>query len=290
MSTVNGLADGVNRLTTQPSVAIVGAPTQAFDVLEDILRRHAVRAVQIPEKRLLYMVAELRAGERSATSPPDLFLFDLLTPFRYDWRDIMRRLRHEDQNVPLVVLADSPAPKTIDDAMRAGADELLYEPELSFPNLVWQRIGGLIELAKPSDAKSPHVSARHTAAHPIFPTLSIAAPNLRGPSGRLDATKIARRLGVPIARLAAVVGVSRQALSQTPDSPGIQHALDAIAHTLDVLDTSLQPDDQQKWLRTSRVNLDRQTPLDTIMAGGADIVARMLEGASEVEGSVAPLT
>ena len=121
-------------------------------------------------------------------------------------------------------------------------------------------------------------------------TLSIAAPNLRGPSGRLDATKIARRLGVPIARLAAVVGVSRQALSQTPDSPGIQHALDAIAHTLDVLDTSLQPGDQQKWLRTSRANIDRKTPLDTIMGGGADIVARMLEGASEVEGSVAPLT
>jgi len=283
MSPTNRSAESVNRLTTVPSVAIVGAPTNTLDILDDILRRHSVTAVQLPEKRILYMVAELRAGERWTTPAPLLFLFDLLTPFRYDWRDILRRLRHEDQNVPLVVLADSPAPRTIDDAMRAGADELLYEPELSFPNLVWQRIGGLIDLAKPSDANSPEASTRHTATHPTSPTLSIAAPDLRAPSGRLDATKIAKRLGVPIARLAAVVGVSRQALSQTPDSIGIQHALDDIAHTLDVLDKSLQPDDQQKWLRTSRVDLDRKTPLDTIMGGGADAVARMLESAREVE-------
>jgi CheY-like chemotaxis protein len=279
----NRSAESVNRLTTIPSVAIVGTPpTRAFDVLHDILRRHSVTAVQLPEKRILYMVAELRAGERSTTPAPLLFLFDLLTPFRYDWRDILRRLRHEDQNVPLVVLADSPAPQTIDDAMRAGADELLYEPELSFPNLVWQRIGGLIELAKPSDANSSEVSARNAVTHSPSPALSIAAPDLRAPSGRLDATRIAKRLGVPVARLAALVGVSRQALNQTPDSPGIQDALHAIARTLHVLDNSLQPDDQQKWLRTSRVNLDRKTPLDAIMGGRADTVARMLESASEI--------
>ena len=281
--TMDGSLDAVNRLTTVASVAIVGEPTYAFDIVESILR-YSVTAVQIPEKRLLYMLAEWRTSERSAPRALELFLFDLLAPFRYDWRDIARRLRHEDPNVAIVVLADSPATETIDDAMRAEADELLYEPELSFPNLVWQRIGGLIDVAKPVAVSPPAVVNRLSSPSssiplPPSPTLSIAAPDLRASSGRLDATKIAKRLGVPIARLAAVVGVSRQALSQTPDSPGIQYALDPIAQTLHLLDNSLEPVDQQKWLRTSRGNLDRKTPLESIMSGNADAVVRMLGGA-----------
>jgi hypothetical protein len=157
--------------------------------------------------------------------------------------------------------------------MRAGADELLYEPELSSAQLIWQRIGGFLEI--------PISSIPHPPSN--VPELRIATPDLRAPSGRLDATKIAKQLGVPIARLAALVGVSRQALSQTPDSPGIQHALDPIARTLHVLDDSLHPDDQRKWLRTSRENLDGRTPLDRIMSGGADAVARMLESVKEIE-------
>jgi hypothetical protein len=176
----------------------------------------------------------------------------------------------------------------IDDAMRAGADEVLYEPELSFPHLVWQRIGGLIELANPTiavDAPLPQTDRLSLPPSPIPrpPSLAITASNLRAASGRLDATKIAKRLGVPIARLATLVGVSRQALSQTPDSPGIQAALEPTARMLHTLDESLDASDEPKWLRASHPSLGGKSPLDLVMSGEADVVARILESARAVE-------
>jgi hypothetical protein len=259
----------VNQIATSATAAIVGQLTDATTRIAAILERHSVATTILPEKRLLYMLAQTPIDRGSA----QLYLFNLLTPFRYDWREILARLRAADRDAAIVVVAERPTSDAIGDAMRAGADELLYETELASPQLIWQRIGGFLELPT---SPIPHPPSP-------FPELRIAAPNLRSPSGRLDATRIAKRLGVPIARLAAVVGVSRQALTQTPDSPGIQHALDPIARTLHVLDETLDPDDHQKWLRTSRVNLDRKTPLDAIMNGNANTVARLLESAREIE-------
>jgi len=259
----------VNQTAISATAAIVGQLTDATTRIAAILERHSVAITILPEKRLLYMLAQTPIDRGSA----QLYLFNLLAPFRYDWRDILARLRAAERDTAIVVVAERPTSDAIGDALRAGADELLYEPELSSPHLVWQRIGGFLE---PPDSPIPHPPSP-------FPALRIAAPNLRASSGRLDATMIAKRLGVPLARLAAVVGVSRQALTQTPDSPGIQHALDPIARTLHVLDESLDPDDQQKWLRTSRVNLDRKTPLDAIMNGNANTVAQLLESAREIE-------
>ncbi len=259
----------VNRTATLATAAIVGQLTDATTRIAAILERHSVATTILPEKRLLYMLAQTPITR----GPAQLYLFNLLTPFHYDWQDMLGRLRAADRDAAIVVVVERPTSDAIGDALRAGADELLYEPELSSPHLVWQRIGGFLE---PPDSPIPHPPS------PV-PELRIAAPNLRAPSGRLDATMIAKQLGVPIARLAAVVGVSRQALTQTPDSPGIQHALDPIARTLHVLDESLGSDDQQKWLRTSRVNLDRKTPLDAIMNGNANTVARLLESAREIE-------
>lgn len=271
---VHGL--DVNPKATTSPIAFVGESTHAFDIVDRILTRHSASVIHISEKRLLYMLAEMRSGLLPATPAPELFLFNLLGPFRYDWRDTAKRLRDANPNVAIVVLAGAPTAAVISDSMRVGADELLYETELSFPDLVWQRIGGLIEVAQPA-ATSPMPPNDRVSPPSSTTVLSILAPDLRAPSGRLDATKIAKRLGVPIARLAGVVGVSRQALSQTPDSPGIQQALERIAQTLHVLDNSLHPDDQRKWLRTSRESLDHNTPLDSIMSGRADVVARIME-------------
>jgi hypothetical protein len=272
-------------MTTESSVAIVGEPGSAFDIIERVLRPYSVAAVHLPEKRLLYVLAELRAGETPAAPAPELYLFNVLGPFRYDWRQILSRLRHGQPNVAIVVLADTPTPETIGDAMRAGADEVLYEAELSFPHLVWQRIGGLIELARPEEAGPPALSDRlptppsQISRPPSAGVLGITASNLRAPSGRLDATKIAHRLGIPIARLAALVGVSRQALNQTRDSTGTQAALDPIARMFHALDSSLDPNDEPKWLRASHPGLEGKSPLDAVMSGEADVVARMLERA-----------
>jgi hypothetical protein len=170
--------------------------------------------------------------------------------------------------------------------MQAGADEILYEPELSVTALVWRRIGHLIDRVPQSgEGEEAPVARPSTATTDVIErdVLDIAVPHLRAASGRLDATKIARQLGVPIARIATVVGVSRQALSQTRDSPGIQAALHPIARMFDVLDRVLDADDQRKWLHATHAHLEGRTPLETLMKGQAETVARMLESARAVE-------
>jgi hypothetical protein len=241
------------------------------------LRLRAVECTSLPEKRFLYMLAELEADPRKQRHlvSTDLYLFNIVAPFRYDWRDMVRRLRARAPDVAIVVVAEAATTAIVDDAMRAGADELLYESEIAFPQLVWQRIGGFLERPAPTPAVVNPVSDN--------PRLRIVAAKLRAPTGRLDAIKIAKQLGIPIARLAAVAGVSRQALSQTPDSPSIQHALDPIARALHVLDGSLDSDDQRKWLRASHAELEDRTPLDTIMSGNANAVARLLENRRALE-------
>jgi hypothetical protein len=269
----------VNRIATLPVLVIVGEATDAFAKIENVFQGYSVRTAFLAEKHLLYKLAEIQAardpsktaehatapdGERRGVRSPDLYLFNLITPFRYDWRDMARRLRIAEPSAGIVLVFDRPTSETTRQAMQAGADEILYEPELSVAALVWRRIGHLIASEEPTAAGKRDV-------------LGIAVPHLRAATGRLDATKIAKRLDVPIARLATVVGVSRQALSQTPDSPGIQAALRPIARMFDVLDSVLSPDDERKWLHATHQRLEGKTPLETVMNGEAEVVARMLE-------------
>jgi len=268
--------DTTVNLIASSSMVIVGAEqTDDSARIVAILDRRAVRSTYLSEKRLLYMLAQAQARpeEGRDLSSADLYLFDLLTPFRYDWREVVRRLRIAEPNAPIVAVVSAPTGAIIDDGLRVGVDEFLYETEIAFPRLVWQRIGGFLEPALPA----PHPALPAERRQSAVPQLHIGAPDLRAPTGRLDAIKIAKQLGVPLARLATVAGVSRQALSQTPDSPGIQIALNPIARALHVLDRSLHPDDQRKWLRASHADLEGKTPLDTIMSGNADAVARLLE-------------
>ena len=109
-----------------------------------------------------FYICSPQPSERRGSA--QLYVFNLLTPFRYDWRDILGRLRAAQPDAAIVVAIDRPTRDAIDDAMRAGADELLYEPELSFPQLIWQRIGGFLEPPNPhppSPVPRPPTPHRH---------------------------------------------------------------------------------------------------------------------------------
>ena len=267
----------VSQLGSEWKALIIGVPDRAFSELTALLERYSIHLELLPEKQLLYKLA--RPVDAAAT---DLYVFNLLAPFRYDWRDTLRRLRLAHPDAGIVLVFDSPTQPTIGDAITAGADELLYRAELSSAILIRRRIGHLI----PSPAEN--TPAAVAPQRDVAPTtdsadadtvLDIAVPDLRAPSGRLDATKVAERLGVPIARLAKVVGVSRQALSQTPDSPGAQSLLHPIARALGTLGHVFTREDERKWLHTPHQRLAGRTPLDAIMSGEADVVDRMLEPA-----------
>jgi hypothetical protein len=111
---------------------------------------------------------------------------------------------------------------------------------------------------------------------------TVAAPELCDErSGRFDAKRIAERVGVSVNRLAPATGVSQQALSRRPDSPRAQKGLASIARVLAALDELHPAAEAKMWLNTPRSRLGDAAPLELILQGRADAVARMLERALE---------
>jgi DNA-binding NarL/FixJ family response regulator len=111
---------------------------------------------------------------------------------------------------------------------------------------------------------------------------TVAAPELCDErSGRFDARRVAERLGVSINRLAPATGVSQQALSKRPDSPRAQKGLSSIARVLAALDELHPAAAAKMWLNAPRPTLGGAAPLELILQGRADAVARMLERALE---------
>lgn len=112
--------------------------------------------------------------------------------------------------------------------------------------------------------------------------VSVHAPELRdNASGRFDARRIAERLGVSVSRLAGAVGVSQQALSARPDSPGAQAGLLPIARVIAALDELLPAERVRMWLHSPHARFGGATPLAKILEGEAEPLARMVEGALE---------
>ncbi|CAN5151095.1 hypothetical protein BH09GEM1_BH09GEM1_22550 [soil metagenome] len=107
--------------------------------------------------------------------------------------------------------------------------------------------------------------------------MEIHAPALRAANGRLDAKRIAARLGVPVSRLAKQVKVTRQALSETPDSSKIQQGLEPLASVVTMLDELLPADAVHAWLESPREQFGGASPRVALLDGRADQVSRLLE-------------
>jgi len=132
-----------------------------------------------------------------------------------------------------------------------------------------------------SVAALPSPAARLAGAAELA---EVDAPALRHPgSGRFDAKRIASELGIPVARLARVVGISQQGLSAKPDSPRAQDGLLPIARVLAALDELLPAEQRRMWLNTPRDRFGGETPLALIQRGEAAALARAIEGALEGE-------
>ena len=98
-----------------------------------------------------------------------------------------------------------------------------------------------------------------------------------GAAGKLNARRVAARLGVSVERLAPAVGYTPQGLVRNPTSDRLQPALAQIAHVLDRL-RSLLDDDRSAalWLRAPHPDLGGATPLSLILAGRAQTVGVLL--------------
>jgi Protein of unknown function (DUF2384) len=232
-------------------------------------------------------------------------------------RNQILRIREYEPNAPVVVLLDETNARAVTAARKAGATDFFGTAAAKNPAALEWRISVLFERSAamrqddrtPSprpvlglmvgDATAPtpaevekalaRVEAglkRRPGAKQALARASeldhIATPELRDEdSGRLDARRIADRLGVSVNRLAPAAGVSQQALSKRPDSPRAQKRLAEIARVLGLLHEVGLDDEAKVWLNTAHPRLGGEPPLELILAGRAGEVARMLERAVE---------
>jgi hypothetical protein len=103
-----------------------------------------------------------------------------------------------------------------------------------------------------------------------------ATADLRAPSGRLSAQKVAEALGLSVAELSALMGRNRQTVSKTDDAESLQAALrpfERIAR----LRSALPGADFRSWLNMANEQLDELCPLDVVRQGNAEAVANLAE-------------
>jgi Protein of unknown function (DUF2384) len=117
------------------------------------------------------------------------------------------------------------------------------------------------------------------ATAPIYPLITLQ--ELHDPeTGRLDASRIAEFLKVPLKQLAGALDKNYSTVHKTPSAPALQPPLRSIKRTLEILE-EVFPNRAVvlAWLNSPHVDLGNRTPLDVILLGHPDAVTDMLEAA-----------
>jgi hypothetical protein len=110
--------------------------------------------------------------------------------------------------------------------------------------------------------------------------LAKSVDQLRNESGRLDANLVTDLFDLTMTDVAANVGISRQALSKTPDTLSVQGAL----HQFERLASSiLAVTGSEKglkiWLNTPNHRFDQHSPLEVIKLGKVQMLADWVDDA-----------
>jgi len=186
--------------------------------------------------------------------------------------------------------------KALSQKIKLGFQEMCREHELELEELQ-QILGGMMEeQCSFRDLKASNVIVNDASSAPAPMDVGISArrdPGLLSPyarvgrqvrdekTGRLDAKKIAALFGIPVSRIADIVGVSRQTISRNPCSKTIQnklHPFEEIARALLLMDTN--PALFRQWLNTPSDELpEKISPLEFILRGHPEVVATLVANA-----------
>lgn len=185
--------------------------------------------------------------------------------------EVLRRIRGHDPELPVIILSSEPTDE-VRAALRLGPTDYVEKP--IDPVLFRHRVRLLLE------------SAARRQTGPASPSLSrsirVTLPELHDPkgTGRLDASRIAGYLGVPLAQLAEALGANYTAVHKTPAAPAVQEGLRPIKRSLEILaDMFADPKEVRTWLNSPHPDLGIRTPLQVILEGHADALRTLLENA-----------
>lgn len=115
---------------------------------------------------------------------------------------------------------------------------------------------------------------------PLAPVPTL--PELHAASGRIDASKVAEFMAVPLKQLAEGLELNYKAVHRSPSAPSIQEALQPVKRSLEYLQEAFEAKETIRiWLNTPHPMLEDRTALSVILEGKAFAVERLLGNARE---------
>jgi hypothetical protein len=125
------------------------------------------------------------------------------------------------------------------------------------------------------------LARREPPPAPSPPRFSVRLRELHdAETGRIDASKVAEFIGVPLADLARGMGARYTTVHKTPTSPALQDALAPIKRSLEILDQVVgDRRSVRAWLNSQHPDLGMRTPLQAIVGGHAGALCSVLENA-----------
>jgi CheY-like chemotaxis protein/uncharacterized protein (DUF2384 family) len=213
--------------------------------------------------------------QEAKASAPDLVILDVQMPTASGF-DLVQKLRRGHPSLPILVLVSAKGVASVQQAIKRGATDFLQKP-----------IDATLLLRRVHQCLSTVKLQRMTSGPPkigqIPAKLEVVLAQLHDPdSGRVDATRVADYVGVPLAKLAPALGVKYRTLFKTPSAESVQESLHPIKRALTILNDVVG--DQQTvraWLNSPHVDLGMRTPIQVILEGHVDALLRLLENALE---------
>jgi Protein of unknown function (DUF2384) len=116
---------------------------------------------------------------------------------------------------------------------------------------------------------------------PTESALAVILEKLHNPrTGRIDASRVAAFLAVPVARIASALHASTAAVHKTPDASSLQPGLAPVKRALELVTQGTRDKGEAlAWLNSSHPDLGGDTPLQVLLSGRADAVVTLLENA-----------
>jgi CheY-like chemotaxis protein/uncharacterized protein (DUF2384 family) len=198
----------------------------------------------------------------------------------------LKMLRQVEPTIPILVLAPVKSGTILEEALAVEATDFLAKPfnklELQFRV---ERCLHHFRFRKASACARSESSTKiigSLKSQPRKTGVSIEVPlsDLHGPTGQLDAAAVANYLSIPLAKLAAAVGMNYTTLHKTPDSAAVQPSLATIKRILVILSEMLgKRETVLAWLNSPHPDLGNRTPISVVLEGHASAVVSLLENA-----------
>ncbi|HEV2989432.1 MAG TPA: response regulator [Candidatus Angelobacter sp.] len=245
------------------------APTLALAETDVLIRNSVVEALRDDFK---VVIAGQPGIGKTAVLLADLMIYDL----KLGIRDL-RILRAKYPEMPIVLITQK-ASTTLNEALELDKTDFITKPidakELKIRINQCLRKWRFYEphLSKPLNSEKTGLRSTNP--------LTVSLPELHSPSGRLNASAIARYLDVSLSNIAAALHVKYTALHKTADASSVQPGLSLFKRILVILTDMLGPQKiVRTWLNSPHPDLGHRSPISVMLDGHADAVLTILENA-----------